>query len=131
MTFGIPLCRTHMSKNSFDVPTVVVFVWVSANLANFKNLSTTTKMASVPFHSARHIIKSVKIHSNGPKGIGKGLYSQIFSYVPTLYFNTSHTCGHNVLHLPSFQANKKFSPTTFLSTFHHGVPPWAHHALLA
>jgi hypothetical protein len=34
MTFGILLCQTQMSKNSFAIPTTVVFVWVDVNFAN-------------------------------------------------------------------------------------------------
>jgi hypothetical protein len=58
-----------MSKNSFVVPVTMAFVWVGANLANFENLSTTTKMASILSHFGRHVIKSIKTLSNGPKGI--------------------------------------------------------------
>jgi hypothetical protein len=43
-----------MSKNNFVILVVAAFVWVGVNLANFKNLSTTTKMASIPSHFGRH-----------------------------------------------------------------------------
>ncbi len=64
-----------MLKNSFIVLVVVAFVWVNTNLANFENLSTTTKMAFIPSHFRRHVIKSIEMFSNEPKGIGKGLYN--------------------------------------------------------
>lgn len=70
ITFGILLCQTHMLKNNFVVLIVVAFVWVDANLTNFENLSTTTKMASVPSHSKKHVIKSIETISNGHEGFG-------------------------------------------------------------
>jgi hypothetical protein len=59
-----------MSKNSFVVPTIVAFVWVGAHLANFKNLSTTTKMAFVLSHSRRHVMKSIETLSMALRGLG-------------------------------------------------------------
>jgi hypothetical protein len=40
-------------------------------MANFKNLSTTTKITSFSSHKRRHIIKSIEILSNGPFGMGR------------------------------------------------------------
>jgi hypothetical protein len=67
-----------MSKNNFAITTIVAFVWVDVNFTNFKNLSTTTKMAFVLSHSQKDGIKSIKTFSNGPNGVGKGLYSPNF-----------------------------------------------------
>jgi hypothetical protein len=64
-----------MLKNNFPIPTHVAFVWVSVNLANFENLSTTTKMASIPSHHNKHVIKFIETFSNGTKGIGRNLYN--------------------------------------------------------
>jgi hypothetical protein len=118
---------THMLKNSFAIPIIVVFVWVSANFINYENLSTTTNMASVPSHSKRHVIKSIETLSNGPDGIKKAYTARTCSCVPTWYFGTSRMCERNVLCLYSFLANKMFSPTISWSFSHHGVPPWVHH----
>ncbi len=60
-----------MSKNSVDVFTMVAVVLVVPNMANFKNLSTTTKITSFSSHKRRHIIKSIEILSNGPFGMGR------------------------------------------------------------
>jgi hypothetical protein len=65
------------------------------------------------------------------RGLGGAYTTQTFFCVLTWCFGTSHTCEHNVLHLPSFWTNNFFSPTTLLLSSHHGVPPWMHHALLA
>jgi hypothetical protein len=118
-----------MSKDNFAIHVDVVFVWVGVNLTNFENLSTITKMAFVPFHFGRHVIKSIKTLSNGLDGIGRGLDNPNFSYVPIWYFGILHKCEHNVLSLPSFRANRKFSLKTPLLSSHHDVPPWAHHVL--
>jgi len=49
---GISSCWTHMvSKNNFVELKVVVIVFVGTIFANQKKWSTTTKMASIPFHS--------------------------------------------------------------------------------
>ncbi len=69
MISGIPLCQTHMLKNSFAIPATVAFVWVDENFANIKNMSSTIKMAFVPSHSKKHVIKSIETFSNGPDGI--------------------------------------------------------------
>jgi len=78
MTSGIPLCQTHMLKNNFTIPATMAFIWVSANLINFENLSTTIKLASIPSHSKRHVIKSIETFSNELEGIGRGLYNPNF-----------------------------------------------------
>jgi hypothetical protein len=58
-----------MLKNNFVIPTTMAFVWVSANFINFENLSTTTKMAFIPSHSRKHVIKSIETFSIGLDGI--------------------------------------------------------------
>jgi hypothetical protein len=58
-----------MSKNNFTILAAVAYVWVGANLTNFKNLSTTTKMAFVCSHFGRHVMKSIETLSNGLEGI--------------------------------------------------------------
>ncbi len=108
MTSNISLCLTHMLNNSFTVPAIVRFVWIDTNLANF-DLSTTTKMASVPSHSKKYVIKSIEILSKGLDKIGKALYDPIFFCVPTWYFGISHKCEHNALHLLSFWANNSLT----------------------
>jgi hypothetical protein len=62
-----------MSENRIVMFDAVAFVWVDAILANFENLFTTTKMASIPSHLGRHVIKSIRTFSNGFEGIGRGL----------------------------------------------------------
>jgi hypothetical protein len=59
-----------MSKNSFVILVTTAFVWLGPNFINFENLSTTTKMAFVPYHSRKHVIKSIETLSNGPNGMG-------------------------------------------------------------
>ncbi len=91
MTYGIPLCQTHMSKNSIAINDAMVFVWVGANLANFENTCTTTKMASIPFHFGKHVIKSIETLSNGFEGIGKGLYNpNIFLCIDLVFWHFTH-----------------------------------------
>ncbi len=94
MTFGIPLCRTHMSKNSF-----VIFV------TNFENLSTSTKMAFIPSHYGRHVTKSIEMLSNELEGIGKGLYNLNFFLMYRFGILTLHTHVNIVFY-----------------TFHHFTP---------
>ncbi len=77
MTSNILLCLTHMSNNNFIVLAIVGFVWIGTNLANF-DLLTTKKMAYVPSHSKRYVIKSIKTLSKGLDKIGKALYDPIF-----------------------------------------------------
>lgn len=108
MTSNILLCFTHTSNNSLAIPAIVGFVWISTNLANF-DLLTTTKMASIPFHSKRYIIKSIETLSKGLNKIGKALYNPNCFCVPTWYFGTSHKCGHNVLQPLSFWANNSLT----------------------
>jgi hypothetical protein len=101
MTSNILLCLSHMSNNSFTIPTIVGFVWIDTNLA--------TKMAYVPSHFENYVIKSIKILSKGLDRIRKALYNPIFFCVPTWCFGISHKCGHNALHLLSFWANNSLT----------------------
>ncbi len=123
MTFGIPLCQTHMSKKSFAIPTTMVFVWVGANLTNFENLATTTKMASVPSHSRRHVIKSIETLLNGPKGIGRGIYNPNFLFMDLVFWH--FTCADVLLYvflhfglIENFP--QQLSCCLFTTMFHHG-----------
>jgi hypothetical protein len=75
-----------MSKNSFVILVTMAFVWVGANFTNFDNLSITTKMAYVPYHFERHVIKSIETLSNGPNGMRKGLYNPNFFLCTDLVF---------------------------------------------
>jgi hypothetical protein len=88
-----------MPKNSFIVLAAMVFIWVDVNFANFENLSTTTKMASVTLHSERHVIKSIETLSNGPNGIGRGLCSLKFFLVYQLGTLALYTCVNVVLYI--------------------------------
>jgi hypothetical protein len=101
MTFDIPLCWTHMSINNFGILIAMVFVYVDTNLTNLKNLSTTTKIAFIPSHSRRHVIKSIEMLSNGPKGIGKGLYNLNFFLMYQLGTLAFHTRAY-IIFTPSF-----------------------------
>jgi hypothetical protein len=74
-----------MSKNKFAIRAIMAFVSVGLNFINFENLFTTTKMAFVPSHSMKHVIKSIETFSNGPDGIGKGLNNPNF-FLCTLAF---------------------------------------------
>jgi hypothetical protein len=70
--FGHAICLTHMLKNSVIISIVVTVVLIVPNLANFKNLSTITKIISFSSHKGKHVIKSIDILSNGPFKISKG-----------------------------------------------------------
>jgi hypothetical protein len=61
-------------------------------------------------------MKSIETLSNGLDGIGRGLYNLNFFL---WYFGILCTCERNALHLPSFRANRKFSPNTLLLFSHH------------
>jgi hypothetical protein len=66
-----------MSKNNFVIFVIAAFVWVGVNLANFKILSTTTKMASIP-PILGNIIKLIKTLSNGLKELGGPVQPEFF-----------------------------------------------------
>ncbi len=68
----------HMLKNSVVISVMVVVVLVVPNLANFENLSITTKIAFFSSHKGRHVIKSIEILSNKPFRIDRGLYDLYF-----------------------------------------------------
>ncbi len=65
-------------ENNVAIFAMVVVVLVVLNLANFENLCTTIKIVSFFSNKRRHIIKSIKILSNGLFGIGRGLYNPYF-----------------------------------------------------
>jgi hypothetical protein len=131
MTFDIPLCRTHMSKHSFAILIAMAFVYVNTNLTNFENLSTTTKMAFIPSHFGRHVIKSIEMLSNGLKGIGKGLYNLNFFLMYQLGTFAFHThvdiMFYIFLHFEPIESFPKQLPCCFFTIVcRHG-----HHACLA
>jgi hypothetical protein len=54
-----------------------------------------------------------------------GAYIAWTSYILTWYFDILCMCECSVLRLPSFQADRKSSPTIPLLFSHHDVSPWA------
>ncbi len=80
-----------MSKKNVVVSNVVAVVLVVPNLANFENLSTTTKITSFFSHKGKHIINSIEILSNGPFRIGKDLYNlYFFLYINFVPWHFTH-----------------------------------------
>jgi hypothetical protein len=67
-----------MLKNNVVIFAMVAVVLIIPNLANFENLSTTTKIMFFSPHKGRHGTKSIEILSNGSFGIGRALYNPYF-----------------------------------------------------
>jgi len=76
--FGHAMVSYPHVKNNVVVFVVVAVVLVGPNLANFENLSSTIKITFFFSHKWRHIINSIKILSNKPSEIRRGLYNPYF-----------------------------------------------------
>jgi hypothetical protein len=72
-----PLMLDPHVKNNLAKSKVVVIVLVGTIFTNLDNRSTTTKMASIPFHSSSWFMNSMDTLSHGLLGIDRGLYNPI------------------------------------------------------
>jgi len=102
MLLGTRWSRTISIKNKSAMLVASSVLWHGMKCAIFENLSTTTKMESLPrFDLGKPKTKSIKMSTHGSFGTGKGVYKPCgwvldFAFLQVMHL--SHMCYTSFFH---------------------------------
>jgi hypothetical protein len=121
MLLGTSWSSTISPKNKSAMLVASSILWHRIKCI-FENLSTTTKIESLPrFDLSKPKMKSIEMSTHGSLGKGKGIYKPC-SWVLDFVFPTSYVFITYVLHICFFRSTKMLIQTTIFKMPHQPAP---------